>query len=100
MFYSQSQTCSKLENTSTGLHWSPGGDILAVSSADGQEWSNPAVLLSQAAHGGVPFVTANSPAVTDRGHWLLPFWGELPRESSCARCRSPLFSLTLFPRVL
>mmetsp|Transcript_40969 Transcript_40969/g.105974 ORF Transcript_40969/g.105974 Transcript_40969/m.105974 type:complete len:496 (+) Transcript_40969:513-2000(+) len=87
MFYSQGQTCRKAVDTESGLHWSPGGDIMAVSSPNGHDWSNPVVLLSQPAQGGVPFVTANSPAVTAKGHWLLPFWGELPRESTCASAK-------------
>jgi len=86
MFFSASRLCWKDQNTTEPSHWTPGGDVLAVSSADGDVWSNPTALLRHPVpgpEGGAPFVTANPPAVSEQGHWVLPFWAESPKGSVC-----------------
>eukprot|EP00873_Tetraselmis_striata_P024203 jgi/Tetstr1/444467/TSEL_032349.t2 len=65
MFYSQGQTCRKAVDTESGLHWSPGGDIMAVSSPNGHDWSNPVVLLSQPAQTCHPILNAGRRPVCD-----------------------------------
>eukprot|EP00873_Tetraselmis_striata_P011702 jgi/Tetstr1/431966/TSEL_021443.t1 len=79
LFYSQSTTCMRPAMDHKPARWSPGGDIMYVTSSDGAAWSAPRRIYSGKADGGVPKVIANQLAVTKAGAWVLPFWQEMPR---------------------
>lgn len=72
------------------MEWPPGGDIKAMHyDLATHRWSEPKLLLSQDADGGIPKVTANKPAVLSDGSWVLPYW----RERSLLGRDSVLFFL-------
>jgi hypothetical protein len=78
LLYTRSKSmCEYQDRHRNVTRFSPGGDIMVVSSDDsGLSWSPPQMVLSYETEGGIPKVLANKLTVLSSGSWVLPFWRE------------------------
>eukprot|EP00976_Prorocentrum_cordatum_P113075 1195640-Prorocentrum_minimum.AAC.2 len=77
-FFSVSKlACKYLDRARDVIRYSPGGDIMQMSSDDsGRTWSSPIAVLLYDDEISIPKVLANKLVVLSNGAWGLPFWRE------------------------
>jgi hypothetical protein len=84
LFFAESVKCLRMMTPEN--RWSPGGNIMSVSTIDGISWTKPKTLMTTDAESGNPKVIANKLIVHPKTkNWVLPYWGE---ASSAKGCRS------------
>mmetsp|Transcript_9983 Transcript_9983/g.18842 ORF Transcript_9983/g.18842 Transcript_9983/m.18842 type:complete len:478 (+) Transcript_9983:213-1646(+) len=92
-FFSRSDARTKYWDKARNVfRFSPGGDILAISSDNsGLTWTPPQVVFSYESENEIPKVLANKLIVLTNGAWALPFWRE-----PCKKC---IFDPITHPKV-
>jgi hypothetical protein len=78
LFFSLSKAvCKYLDRVRNVPRYSPGGDILQISSDDsGLTWSSPIAVHTYDDDISIPKVIANKLVVLSNGAWALPYWTE------------------------
>ncbi|KAK3287896.1 hypothetical protein CYMTET_4629 [Cymbomonas tetramitiformis] len=87
LFFAESVICRRPFVEGRTPRWCPGGTIRVVQSENGIRWTKPVTVLEQSTD-NIPKVIANQLTVANDGHWVLPFWREVPKSDWSERCPS------------